>query len=119
MALQSRRLIVAASDRAAGLLSTQRTEYRVDDDHCGSGWSCHLRYSAQILLDEPGAASVRVEAEEWSAFTGVEPHWQTVKSAGGVAVADWLQAELLAEILGLPPPPAPVAPSPRRSSQYQ
>lgn len=119
VALQARRLIVAASDRAAGLLSTQKAEYRVDDDHCGPGWPCLLRYAAQILLDESGAVSVRIEAEEWSAFTRAEPHWQTVKSAGGVALADWLQAELLAEIIGLPPPPAPVAPSPRPFSPYR
>lgn len=119
MALQARRLIVAASDRAAGLLSTQKAEYRVDDDHCGSGWPCLLRYAAQILLDESGAVSVRIEAEEWWASPVAGPHWQTVSSAGGVAVADWLQAELLAGILGLPPPPAPVPPLPRSSSSYR
>jgi hypothetical protein len=117
MALQARRLIVAASDRAAGLLSTQKAEYRVDDDHCESGWSCLLRYAAQIVLDESGAASVVIEAEEW--WPSARP-WKAVRSAGGVAVADWLQAELLAEILGLPPPPAPVPPPlPRSSSSYR
>ncbi len=75
MAIQARHLIVAASDRAIGLLSTQQASYRVDDSHCGDGWPCLLRYSAQILLHESGEVSVQIEAEEWSGYLGAEPRW--------------------------------------------
>lgn len=96
--IQRRGWIVAVSDRAGGVLSTQAMNTGVRP--CGS-LTCDSRGTLQITITETGAVAVNLHRELFVDFMGVQK-WFVPTAEQDVAPIEAEQREILAEILGQP-----------------